>query len=185
MWSFAKTFLTYIQLNTAHEYHEYQFRDMICHVWSDKVYCFCINLNLVQATCSKKVGTGRRRGYCLRMCYFTFHQQTTQLNQGHYNVSSHQVVWKSDSYFWQSRGQKKRWVLSSINEWISIGNWWGVVMFRHPGGAMKVTWTLKIKEMSLLRPSFNCGPHLVQIGKREGKRQLVKESKSHIQSQCP
>ena len=32
--------------------------------------------------------------------------------------------------------------------------------------------------MSLLRPSFNCGPHLVQIGKREGKRQLEKESKT-------
>ena len=32
--------------------------------------------------------------------------------------------------------------------------------------------------MSLLRPSFNCGPRLVQIGKREGKRQLEKESKT-------
>ena len=125
MWSFAKTFLTYIQLNTVHEYHEYQFRDMICHVWSDKVYCFCINLNLVPATCSKKVGTGRRRGYCLRMCYFTFHQQTTQLNQGHYNLSSHQVLWKSDPYFCQNRGYKKSWDASFINEWIWMGNWWG------------------------------------------------------------
>ena len=51
-------------------------------------------------------------------------------------------------------------------------------MFGRPGGATKVTRTLKIKEMSLLRPSFNCGPHLVQIGKREGKRQLEKESKT-------
>ena len=50
-------------------------------------------------------------------------------------------------------------------------------MFGRPGGATKVTRTLKIK-MSLVRPSFNCRPRLVQIGKREGKRQLVKESKS-------
>ena len=50
-------------------------------------------------------------------------------------------------------------------------------MFGRPGGATKVTRTLKIK-MSLVRPSFNCRPRLVQIGKREGKRQLEKESKT-------
>ena len=136
------------------------------------------------ATRCKKVGTGRRRGLSTDVfLHFppTNHSIESRTLQSVFPPSGVKIgpIFLTESW------SEERVGAFFINEWISIGNWWGVVMFGHPGGATKVTRTLKIRQMSLLRPCFNCRPRLVQIGKREGKRQLVKESKSHIQSQCP
>ena len=94
------------------------------------------------ATRCKKVGTGRRRGLSTDVFL-------------HFPPTNHSIESRTLQSVFPPSGVKIGPIFSQedrvgtffINEWISIGIWWGVVMFGHPGGATKVTRTLKIKEL--------------------------------------
>ena len=91
---------------------------------------------MLLATCCKKVGTGRRRGLSTDVfLHFppTNHSIESRTQQSVFPPSGVKIgpIFLTESW------SEERVGAFFINEWISIGNWWGVVMFGHPGGAMK------------------------------------------------